>query len=399
MRRLRRTDRRTFLLGFGASVLGGCASHGTMSVLPQMRGTSCNIYLSKGRQAESTRATQCISGSAGDNGIPFTPEQQQYFDAVNIDRDANGNPFVKRYNAAGGYTSYPVTGGVAVYSLATMDSGTATSLLASFQSYLNGIDYSGCDPDGAAIISADIATANSAIQTAYSTVAAADLANVADAVGRVRNDLPWIGGTHSKASTNTYVIFDWWNIYHPNYADRDAMQKPDRSDRCKTQQSTMRRIAAAMIDMNGMSTLNAPGAGVDSCAWAVEHALYNVLGRYIVGGQGRTNYVPDVTKGLKNEGWISFDDPSQARAGDVAVQNGRGDGDTGPYENHIGIVVSDPNDGKLAIMNNSSGQKAVVNFDKSMAFTGYYDPPKDGPPRFYRVPADGIDNQPICIGP
>jgi hypothetical protein len=89
------------------------------------------------------------------------------------------------------------------------------------------------------------------------------------------------------------------------------------------------------------------------------------------------------------------------RPGDIAVQNGGHDG--GPsgdtanvYENHIGIVVQNPSDGKLAIMNNSSSNQSFTNFDESLMFSGYYGPPRDGLPRFYRVPSQGLPNQPIC---
>jgi len=201
------------------------------------------------------------------------------------------------------------------------------------------------------------------------------------------------------------LVILYQGIFRPQYADRDAMEKPQRNTSCSSQKSTMRRVAQAALDMFGMNTANIPntGGGVDACAWAVENAIYNATGGYFVGGGGNTNWVPDVTKGLIAAGWTTFDNAALARPGDVAVQNGQGSGGTPSnqtdYENHIGVVVTNPNDNNTAIMNNSSSKGTFTNYDESMQFNNYgYDAAHSGPTRFYRVPSQGIA-QSLCPGP
>jgi len=400
------TGRRHFLVGTAAAFLSGCAGHSSALLPVGSRRPSCNVYLSHGRETEATRAKEC--GSVGvakgdDSATPMSAAQQQILDVYNVTADANGNPIVQRLNAAGGYTAFPLTGGIALYNVNSVDAGTASTILNSFQTFLNNIDYSGADADDAQLLSAHISAANGAIQTAYSTLAPADLVAAADAVGRVRNDLPEIGRTHSK-STPTYTILDWWNVFHPQYADRDAMQKPPRNTSCTNQKATMRRIASAAIAMNGMNTANKPGAGSNACAWAVNNALQMATGDTYVGGTGNPNWVPDVSKGLIAAGFTVVTGPQNLRPGDIAVQNGWGDGGPSgstqnPYENHIGIVVQNPQDGNLAIMNNSSSNQSFTNFDESLSFAGYYTGAQDGLPKFYRVPSAGLPNQSICQGP
>ena len=98
--------------------------------------------------------------------------------------------------------------------------------------------------------------------------------------------------------------------------------------------------------------------------------------------------MPDLSKGLLAAHWLVIDDRHAAEPGDVAVQNGQHDGgnpgSTNPYENHVGIVVKDPDNGMPAIMNNSSSHGSFSNLDTSMRFAGYYTGAQDGPPRFYR---------------
>jgi hypothetical protein len=228
----------------------------------------------------------------------------------------------------------------------------------------------------------------------------------ADTTGAVRNELPNIGRTHNSPNgPPTYTILDWWNVTHPNYADRDAMvRKPAHDSSCTNQKATMRRIAAAAISMNGMSTANKPGAGTNACAWAVNYALNLATGTTYVGGTQNPNWVPDVSKGLVAAGFTIVTGAQNLRPGDIAVQNGQHDG--GPsgdtanvYENHIGIVVQNTSDGNLAIMNNSSGNSAFINFDQTLVFATYYSGAGDGLPRFYRAPSGGLPNQPICLGP
>ena len=114
----------------------------------------------------------------------MSPDQQQQLDVYNVTGDANGNPVVKRINAAGGFTFYPVTGGITVYNINSVDPGTAATILQSFQDYINGISYVGADQDDAQSLSDHIAAANAAIQVAGSSLAPADIVSAADAVGR-----------------------------------------------------------------------------------------------------------------------------------------------------------------------------------------------------------------------
>jgi hypothetical protein len=47
-------------------------------------------------------------------------------------------------------------------------------------------------------------------------------------------------------------------------------------------------------------------------------------------------------------------------------------------------------------MNNSSHNQSFTNFDESLSFAGYYPPDRDGLPKFYRVPNQGLPNQTAC---
>jgi hypothetical protein len=328
--------------------------------------------------------------------------QQELLDRYNVTNDANGNPIVQRFNSAGGYTTFPVSGAVTVYYTNSGDPNLARTLLNSYQDFLNNINYSAADSDDAQLLSGDIAAANAALQTAYSTLAPADLIASADAVGRVRNDLPQIGQVTARPAP-TYYVYDWFN-WRPRPIDADAMQKPPRNTTCTNQKATMRRIAQAALSMNGMSTANKPGAGNNACAWAVNNALQIATGQTYVGGTGNSDWVPDLSKGLIAAGFTVVPAGAQnVRPGDIAVQNGGGDG--GPsgdtanvYENHVGVVVQNPSDGQMAIMNNSSSNQSFTNFDESLMFSGYYSGSRDGLPRFYRVPNQGLTNQPICQG-
>ena len=357
-------------------------------------------------ELEGTRSTECGTGAGAlkgdDMGVPMTAAQQQQLDVYNVTADANGNAVVKRINAAGGFTFYPVTGGIAVYNVNTVDQGTAMTIIRSFQDYLNGITYGGADPDDAQSLTDHIAAANSAIQVATGSLAPADLVAAADAVGRVRNDLPEIGRTQNRPSQNTFVSFG--NQFHPLPPLEDRLVKPPKNVPCSNQKATMRRIASAALSMNGMDTSNKPGAGNNACAWAVNHALELATGDQYVGGTMNANWVPDVSKGLVAAGFTVVTGPQNLRPGDIAVQNGLHDGGpsgstSNPYENHIGVVVQNPQDGKLAIMNNSSSNMSFTNFDESLSFSGYYSGPQDGLPKFYRVPSQGLPNQSICQGP
>ncbi len=176
--------------------------------------------------------------------------------------------------------------------------------------------------------------------------------------------------------------------------DLDAMAAM-AAGKAMLQQSRQARmkLARAAARLAGMKTSNLPGTsnGSEACAKAVQMALQAAYGQEEIGGTGVDTWVPDLTKGLIADGWTFFDDPSQAQPGDIAVQNGQGDGgpagDIGnPYENHIGIVVNDPNGGGLAILNNSSSRGTFDNYDHSMTFAGYYTGARNGPPRFYRHP-------------
>jgi hypothetical protein len=155
-------------------------------------------------------------------------------------------------------------------------------------------------------------------------------------------------------------------------------------------QQLRNRLAATALQHRGMVTANLPGTsnGGEACAMSVQIMLHATFGHDFAAGTGDIKWVPDLTKGLLKAHWKVIDDPHQAQPGDVAVQNGQHDGgnpgSNNPYENHIGIVVKDPDNGQLAIMNNSSSHGSFSNLDTSMRFEGYYSGAQDGPPRFYR---------------
>jgi hypothetical protein len=78
--------------------------------------------------------------------------------------------------------------------------------------------------------------------------------------------------------------------------------------------------------------------------------------------------VPDLRAGLLAGGWRDFDTEDDALAGDIGVQNGTQPGTAdNPYENHVGVVVMDPNGGgSLVILSNSSSRGAFVYVDDSL---------------------------------
>ncbi|HEX3549105.1 MAG TPA: hypothetical protein VHT53_01950 [Candidatus Elarobacter sp.] len=155
-------------------------------------------------------------------------------------------------------------------------------------------------------------------------------------------------------------------------------------------QALRQRLAQVALQHRGMVTSSLPGTtnGGEACAMSVQIMLHATFGHDFAGGTGDIKWVPDLTKGLIAAHWQIIDDQTKAQPGDVAVQNGRHDGgppgSSNPYENHIGIVVRDPDNGVLAIMNNSSSHGTFSNLDTSMCFAGYYTGAQDGPPRFYR---------------
>lgn len=407
--------RRGFLYGLGAATLAGCAaSTGAIPALTATRKAACNNYQSVGRHADGTRNTECVTGGGGallkgeDSAAPISATQSEYLNTLNLDQDAYGNQVWRKLLVGGGYTLVPFSGGVSVYYIDAVDYATAGTILDQMQAIISGISYAGADAQDSQTIASLISSANAAIQTAYASRAPADVAAAATATGAATAALPYIGGTTAKpyntgAKNAVYTVYQ--GIFRPQYADRNAMEKPHRDTSCSNQKSTMRRIAQAAIDMFGMVTggIANTGGGVDACAWAVENAIYNATGDYIVGGGGNTNWVPDVSKGLTAAGWTHFDDPSLARPGDIGVQNGQASGGTPSnqtvYENHIGVVVTNPNTRNTAIMNNSSKRQTFTNYDETMQFTDYgYDAAHTGPTRFYRVPAAGIA-QSLCFGP
>src|ERR1700716_3891347 len=104
-------------------------------------------------------------------------------------------------------------------------------------------------------------------------------------------------------------------------------------------------VASTALSMDGMNTSHLPGtgAGIDACAAAVQVVLKSVFGHAFVGGGGNPIWVPRVLAGLLDGGWRDFDDASNALAGDIGIQNGTHPGTAdNPYENHVGIVVMDP---------------------------------------------------------
>jgi hypothetical protein len=150
-------------------------------------------------------------------------------------------------------------------------------------------------------------------------------------------------------------------------------------------------IAKAALSMRGMDTSRLPGTnnGDEACAMTVQLVLKKVFGHEFVAGTQDDVWVPDLTKGLTAAHWLIIDNPAQAIAGDIAVQNGQRDGgpsgdSANPYENHIGVVVVDPDNDELAILNNSSSTAHFWNMDLSLRFAGYYSGVRDGAPRFYR---------------
>lgn len=147
-------------------------------------------------------------------------------------------------------------------------------------------------------------------------------------------------------------------------------------------------IATTALSLDGMNTSNLPGtgAGIDACAAAVQQVLRSVFGHNIVAGGGNPNWVPDLRAGMLFSGWRFFDDESDALAGDVVIQNGEHDGTVdNPYENHVGIVIIDPEgSGKLVALSNSSSRGAFVYLDDLQFSHIGYSGDKIGPSRFYR---------------
>ena len=145
------------------------------------------------------------------------------------------------------------------------------------------------------------------------------------------------------------------------------------------------KLAAAALAFFGTDTSGFPGAGVDSCAAAVNTILKQVFGHEFVRPGGDANNVTDLRIGLTENGWRPFDDPTLALPGDIDVQNGQQAGtSTNEFENHVGIVVSH-GDGNLRVLSNSSSQKSF-RYEDLLEFPniGYTDPAKMGPSRFYR---------------
>ncbi|HEY0613242.1 MAG TPA: hypothetical protein VGC96_01320 [Candidatus Elarobacter sp.] len=147
-------------------------------------------------------------------------------------------------------------------------------------------------------------------------------------------------------------------------------------------------VASTALSMDGMNTRHLPGtgAGIDACAAAVQLVLRSVFGHPFVGGGGNPIWVPDLRAGLLAGGWRAFDDATGALAGDVGIQNGTHDGTAdNPYENHVGIVVMDPEgSGELKILSNSSSRGAFIYVDDLEFSHIGYPPGKMGPTRFYR---------------
>lgn len=146
-------------------------------------------------------------------------------------------------------------------------------------------------------------------------------------------------------------------------------------------------IASTALSMDGMNTSNLAGAGIDACAAAVQQIFKTVFGHVIVGGGGNPAWVPDLRAGLvASKDWPFFEDASAALPGDIAIQNGTQDGTAdNPYENHIGVVVIDPEgSGELRTISNSSSRKAFVYVDDLEFSHIGYTPDKMGLTRFYR---------------
>jgi hypothetical protein len=147
-------------------------------------------------------------------------------------------------------------------------------------------------------------------------------------------------------------------------------------------------IASTALNLDGMNTKNLPGtgAGIDACAAVVQEILKSVFGRIFVVAGGNPAWVPDLRGGLLANGWLAFDDSSDALAGDIAIQNGQQNGTAAnPYENHVGVVVIDlGGSGLLRVLSNSSS-RGTFSYVDDLDFSHIgYSPNKIGPSRFYR---------------
>ncbi len=146
------------------------------------------------------------------------------------------------------------------------------------------------------------------------------------------------------------------------------------------------QIAAAALAYRGTDTSGLAGAGIDACAASVQAILRNVFGHDFVGGGGDPAWVPDLRAGLLAGGFRAFDTAAYAMPGDIDIQNGQHDGSaTNPYENHVGVVIEDPNQpGTVAVISNSSSARSFTYID-GLDFPNIgYGGAKVGPSRFYR---------------
>ena len=122
---------------------------------------------------------------------------------------------------------------------------------------------------------------------------------------------------------------------------------------------------------------------------SVQIMLHATFGHDFAAGTGDSSGCPISPKGCWPRIGRSSMTRTKAEPGDVAVQNGQHDGGNPGgrrtmTENHVGIVVKDPDNGQLAIMNNSASHRSFINLDMSIASSTTTTSPRRSRPRYYR---------------
>jgi len=133
----------------------------------------------------------------------------------------------------------------------------------------------------------------------------------------------------------------------------------------------------------------------NACAFMVNHILKGVFGHVFAGPtpetEGNPNFVPSLRAGLVAGGFRSFTQSANAEKGDIAVQNGLSPGtEANAFENHVGVVIEDPDGGGgLITISNSTSHAAFIHRD-DLEFSGIGLPSsKMGPSKFYRFKLPG----------
>lgn len=383
--------RRQFIIAAASAFLTGCAAstRALMPSTPKHAGYVC------GPVPQSSRRTQSCGSllDRSETAPPPTETDIRMTSSANITADGAGAPIVQIVAADGTffYNAVPADS-VATYTSPTYDPSLADPYLSAMQSLVNSV-VPPQDASGQALFDRLVGDANSAIATVNSNPSLQNLAAATRSTNLIALALQFVGN-----GGGIYNPYKSWFLYSFEIVSvpidaRGPFMDDIGCPGFKGPNSA--RLAMRAVSHFGMDTSHLPGTsgGREACAKAVQICIVDVFRVEIVGGTGNPYWVPDLTKGLIDQGWTYYDDPALALPGDIAVQNGQQDGGApgdgqNPYENHIGIVVQDPAGGGQAILNNSTQRARFDNMDHSMIFAHYYDnqPELIGPPRFYRCP-------------